>query len=343
MAVSCFAAVLPKRSVVIGYALFVFFICGCDVPLQPLHFPQDHGPHLDARNEWWYFTGTALTADGEILGFEVTLFKRLVSQRKGIAGVGHVAVSIPQTHEHLYSETVTSAPVTGISEGVAEVTLTNFQFRFSEPGMITVTGSGALCAVDLVLTALTEPVLHGTDGIIAMGDGMPSAYYSFPNLAMSGTISVREKTYTIVTGRSWMDHQWGNFTFAGMRWDWFSLRFDDGGALMLFRFRQAFDMASQTLWTVMTADGEVIHGEKAEVASARVYVNDNQTCAYPLDWTITVPDIDGFFSVQPLFDAQALYSDVTPDYWEGLCVVSGRMGGSEVSGFAYTELTGYCK
>ena len=31
---------------------------------RPLHFPADHGPHPEFRNEWWYVTGNLADADG---------------------------------------------------------------------------------------------------------------------------------------------------------------------------------------------------------------------------------------------------------------------------------------
>ena len=72
-----------------------------------------------------------------------------------------------------------------------------------------------------------------------MGDGRSSYYYSFTNLATAGMLTVNTTEYTIASGRTWMDHQWGNYTVLGMKWDWFSLRLDDGSSLMLFQFRES--------------------------------------------------------------------------------------------------------
>ena len=38
-------------------------------------FPEDHGPHPDFRNEWWYVTGNLDGADGRRFGFELTFFR----------------------------------------------------------------------------------------------------------------------------------------------------------------------------------------------------------------------------------------------------------------------------
>ena len=38
-------------------------------------FPEDHGPHPEFRNEWWYVTGNLDNEDGERFGFELTIFR----------------------------------------------------------------------------------------------------------------------------------------------------------------------------------------------------------------------------------------------------------------------------
>jgi len=114
----------------------------CTPDARVLEFPFDHGPHFDARNEWWYFTGEVLTEEGATIGFETTIFKRFISAEKGFACLGHIAMSLPATREHLYTETVTKSPVTGMQEGVPELRINDFYCRFSEQGEITVRAQG---------------------------------------------------------------------------------------------------------------------------------------------------------------------------------------------------------
>ncbi len=38
-------------------------------------FPEDHGPHPEYRNEWWYITGNLDAENGERFGFELTIFR----------------------------------------------------------------------------------------------------------------------------------------------------------------------------------------------------------------------------------------------------------------------------
>ena len=43
---------------------------------QEFSFPQDHGPHLDYRTEWWYYTGNLVAEGGERFGYQLTIFRR---------------------------------------------------------------------------------------------------------------------------------------------------------------------------------------------------------------------------------------------------------------------------
>ena len=86
------------------FALFVILIItsyGEDA--RSLEFPFDHGPHFDARDEWWYFTGEVVTIEGKTLGFECTIFKERVNHRNGFTFIGHVAISDPEKAEHVFS------------------------------------------------------------------------------------------------------------------------------------------------------------------------------------------------------------------------------------------------
>lgn len=326
-------------------ALFVCIVlcAGCDIEKRPLTFPFDHGPHFNAANEWWYFTGEVTTAEGKTLGFEFTIFKRLTALPDTFSFLGHLAVSDPETKHYVFVEKATSPPVTGIEEGKTEILVNNFSYQFAEASGFHIKAETDSLAIDAVLVPESALLPHGEDGLITMGDGRSSYYYSFTSLATTGTLTVNSTEYTISSGRTWMDHQWGNFTVLGMKWDWFSLRLDDGGALMLFQFRDIFNNPTLKNWSFQAASGSVSYGSDFSEQAARLYKEAKGRSIYPVDWTIEVPELDAKFQVSPLFDAQSLYDVMTPDYWEGLCSVTGTMAGRSVSGAAYVELTGYEK
>lgn len=330
------------RKFLIKYAVLLACLIAvecCAVPDRPLDFPFDHGPHFDSMVEWWYFTGETQTEEGKTLGFEFTIFKQWIPGLNDYAYLGHLAVSDPEISEHFFTEVPTLPPVSDIEEGKTEIKINKFSYAFSESEGFTIEAEAGNLSVDLSLVPTRDVLPHGENGIIVMGDGINSYYYSFTNLSTDGTISVNGSEYDISSGRTWMDHQWGNYSLFGMIWDWFSLRLEDGGALMLFQFRDIFDNVVRSGWTYRSGTGSVEHGEEFSVQATRFYEDEDAT--YPIDWIVEVPGIDANFLITPLFDEQSFYDVMTPRYWEGLCSVEGTVSDEVVNGSAYVELTGY--
>ena len=44
-------------------------------------FPQDHGPHPEYKNEWWYLTGNLKDEAGRQFGYQVTFFRFALGKR----------------------------------------------------------------------------------------------------------------------------------------------------------------------------------------------------------------------------------------------------------------------
>lgn len=323
-------------------ALALLATAGCKFS-RGLEFPCDHGPHFDFGSEWWYFTGIAAADDGTELGFEFTIFKVRGSKSGDFAYLGQVAVSDPEAHAYVYAETLTRPPAAGSAEGVPRVSITDFTYDFTDSRTIFLRAGSDNASLDLALTPCRDVLPHGGDGVIVMADGRRSYYYSLTNLETAGAITVRGQTYAIASGRTWMDHQWGDFTPLSVIWDWFSLRLDDGASLMLFHFRNVLGGTARTTWTYRAADGTVTYGDRFGLEAHRTYEDPGGACRIPLGWTMTVPGLAADLSVEPLFDGQVFFSAMTPDYWEGMCSVAGSVNGSAVTGAAYAELSGYCR
>lgn len=65
-------------------------------------------------------------------------------------------------------------------------------------------------------------------------------YYSYTNLATSGSLTLAGKEYGNLKGKAWFDRQGGTYSLTDPRcnWEWFSLRFFDESEVMLFAFPQ---------------------------------------------------------------------------------------------------------
>ena len=95
--------------------------------------------------------------------------------------------------------------------------------------------------VDLMLRSVKPPVVHGTEGISrkAAGPGRASHYISLTRLITKGGNQARKSA--IHSGGSLLDGPRVLFAFAESNqagWDWFSLQFNNGSELMLYRLRR---------------------------------------------------------------------------------------------------------
>ena len=95
--------------------------------------------------------------------------------------------------------------------------------------------------LDLVLTPMKPPALHGDGGYSRKSAKFDAAsyYYSLPRLNTRGSITVDGRKLA-VTGTSWMDHEFFTSAMAPdlAGWDWFSLQLADGREVMLYLLRQ---------------------------------------------------------------------------------------------------------
>jgi predicted secreted hydrolase len=328
--------------------LFLPLLCfACATPfVAPLRVAQDATPaslhvfHSD-RYEWLYFSGVVDTTEGRQLGVMFTVFQFVHPVTQAFIYPSILVVLDPDGKTY-NAQMSSGTSGNHVVHGWPSVDTKSAHFGLAEDGSMRISGEFSdekpMVAMDLTVTPTRPPLLHGVDGIIKMGDGLDSGYYSLTNLKPGGGVTVGAQRYTVTGGRLWMDHQWGNWTSAGLHWDWFSLRFDDGGALMLFQFRDPQNRVVPGNWTYRAADGAVKHGSAYKLETARVYKDPADGARFPLDWKIRIDDLDLTANVSPRFDAQRFKF-----LWEGLATVSGTLAGKPTSGHAFVELTGYSK
>ena len=183
-------------------------------------------------------------------------------------------------------------------------------------------------------------VRQGDDGVSRKGTlaGQASYYYSYPGMPVSGALIADGHRQT-VSGRAWMDHEWSSEPLDpdARGWDWVGLRLDDGGALMVYRFRAAD--GSQRLiggsWVDPQGEIHVLTVENLSMTPAgEIWQSPQTAAAYPMRWEIVAPP--GRLRVQALFPNQEMVTEMGPRYWEGAVRVTGDVGGE-----GFLEMTGY--
>jgi predicted secreted hydrolase len=325
-------------------------------PLPPITFTsRDHFTHRGARIEWWYFTSVLTTPNRKApVGLEVTFFRVRTLVDSVIV---HAAVTDVESQKFSYTGMVLPVHIPFTSDAQTVIALFGNQVGFNEETNSLIIDTRLRGLQVHCSCAIRDLIAQGAGGILEMQNspGDASYYFSLPNLRTEGTIVLNGESLPVI-GLTWHDHQWGNFNVVKLKWGWFSLRFDaDDLYVMLFNFDR---------WGTTYGAGNVYrHGRTMRVERFEVWASDicvsQNGITYPIDWELRIfenPEASTPFMiahVRPVLKEQYLSSLITPDYWEGLCVVHGEiltpidLEGARfvdrriLDGFAYVELTGY--
>ena len=331
---------------------------------RPLHFPRDLGSHPDTVIEWWYVTG-AVQADKRPLGFQLTFFRSRVpptqTMRSGFAAkqliFAHAAVTDVQGKRLLHDQRIARSSgaaqvdLASASEADTDVRLRDWSLvRGADAYQARATGSDFALALTL---KETQPLLlQGDQGLSRKGPlpEQASFYYSLPQLAVSGAITLGGKSLPVI-GRAWLDHEWSQSIMAPetVGWDWTGMNLHDGGALTLFRLR---DQAGDAVWAggswrkEGSAQAVILRPEQVVFKPERVWKSPSSGATYPVEWSLSVLGVTPEplrFTLRALIDNQELDSSRSTGaiYWEGLSDLLDAQGQSV--GRGYLEMTGYAK
>jgi predicted secreted hydrolase len=328
---------------------------------RDFRFPDDHGPHPEFRNEWWYWTGNLVGQGGRPFGFELTLFRTALApdqdpQRSSRWAprdiyMAHFTISdLADGRFHAFERTSRGALELA---GAVSSPLRLWVLDWFAVG----TGDGATpfplrlyaregdVALDLSLEQGKPIVLQGDRGHSKKGPEPDNAsyYYSLTRMPTSGSITVGGQRFE-VRGETWMDREWSTRVLSPdqIGWNWFALRLDDGRELMFFHLRRrdgAKDVWSSGVIVDRDGTSRLLGADDVTVEPSGVWTSPRSHIAYPAAFRLVVPAAALDVRVVPLLADQEL--DLTFRYWEGAVRVEGETGGKPAKGLGYLELTGY--
>ena len=336
--------------------------------LEPMtfEFPRDHGAHPAYRTEWWYYTGNLADEQGNEYGFQFTIFRtalspHAVARASDLASnqvyMAHLAVTDGAQDRHVDFERF-SRDGGGLAGAVGEprfhAWLEDWSVAQETPDVMHILAqqttesgapSGLPVALDLQLTETRPVVLQGDAGLSRKGPepGNASYYYSLVGLATTGNITVGGRTVA-VTGRSWMDHEFGTSALSkdAVGWDWFSVQLDSGTVVTFARIRNAEGAPAEDFQgTLVEADGS----QRSFLTSAVTidatgeWTSPRTGIVYPSGWRVELPSAGLALTITPLVRDQEM--NVSYVYWEGAVTITGTEQGQPVTGRGYVELTGY--
>lgn len=328
-------------------------------------FPEDHGPHIGFRTEWWYYTGNVFTEEGRQFGYQFTIFRSQLNPSGGVKEegtdwstdqlyLGHFAVSDVEAQNHVYAERYSrgAAGLAGaqadpfriwLEDWSTERIITDQADDKNFPVRLKATSKEA--TIDLKVVPSKPLTLQGEEGYDAKGpeQGNASYYLSFTRMQTDGTITVGGESYT-VSGSSWMDHEWSTSALGEEQegWDWFSIQLSNGMDLMYYQLRNSDGSISTfTTGTLVGPDGEKtnIDPEDVDMEVLEYWDSPHSAGRYPSKWNINIPSVDLKLNLETLIPDQEM--DVSVRYYEGTLSVSGSMDGESLGGQGFIEMTGY--
>ncbi|UCB51721.1 MAG: T9SS type A sorting domain-containing protein [Candidatus Zixiibacteriota bacterium] len=328
-------------------------------PGTSIWFPQDEGKHNPATSypiEWWYvnfhLTGQST---GREYGSFVAFFK-IPPMR---------LFSISDLHQE---ETFTDANCIGLLTADDSKLDLHYVDQVFEPdywrNMSYCTGglhpftyrfyadaqareNGTPMKLDIIMSSTKAPLLVGGDGLVDIGAGW-SYYYSHTKLDVldDSEITVDGLTEKI-SGYAWIDHQWGSFLWSeSLKWEWFAIKLDDSREIMVADcWVDGEPMGSYSGgFNLLNADCSLDLSEEYTLTTLDRWYDDVSGLWWATKWRVEEPIYDVDLVVTADYNEQVMRILNPCDFphacfWEGVCSVTGTIGGVPVSGKAFAELT----
>jgi predicted secreted hydrolase len=350
----------PVTSVTVGSALGGGDSAGYQRAEQPrpFHFPADHGPHPEFRNEWWYVTGNLADATGREFGYQLTLFRIALSPnqpttdsawRTNQVYMGHFALTDVSSQQHHGFERFSRGAVglAGAQATPFRVWLEDWQLSGTEANVFSLrlrAREGGV-ALDLMLQASKPLVLQGDRGLSQKSaePGNASYYYSYTRLPTQGMVDLNGQTFA-VQGSSWLDREWSTNALGPEQngWDWFALQLEDGRDLMFYRLRgKDGGMDSFSKGVLVDAQGQtrLLRRDEVDLQPLGEWISPHTSDRYPAAWRLSLPGEKLDLTVMPKVADQEMR--LTVRYWEGTVAVTGHTGKNKIHGQGYLEMTPY--
>lgn len=311
-----------------------------------INFPQDEGGHPAYDTEWWYVNFHARGSDGKDYAGVITFAR---TSFFGSAVGGLLLELTNESDKKFFYDTevgVIQAEVgklktyfvnsLGTRSSLIQKDNSPFQYDLEVEGKT----NGPQVKYSFHLDSLKIPLTEGEDGLVPIGGGISSYYYSLTRLALTGTIKVGEEIITLSNGLAWFDHQWFSAAGANVKanHEWFSLQLEDGYDLVYWRIFKDDNQTPETSYLgVLDAAGRQF--DDATLG------NDLEVLAWweaqklGKKWRLETPNFAGLRSLlwETTVEDQLVVS-AAGNVYEGSVKVE-QLSPGQVSGKGYAELT----
>ena len=306
-----------------------------------VQLPHDEGIHASPL-EWWYFNGHVAAEDGREFSYHFVTFQ-LVLEGGLTPLLAQLSFADHDKGLHLAAEQP-DLPLLETTSGEFDITVAGWHMS-GDGQTYKLSFKIGDYAVDLEADSRKPAVLHDDTGFVDLGIAGKTYYYSRTDLDTTGAVSISGDSLP-VTGTTWFDHQWGNFSTAQIGWDWLSLNLDDGSDIMIAVVWEQEDRKHiATYGTFVSPDFESVHIPAPDISlePTAFWTSPDTSGVYPMGWDLTVDSLGLALVLDPVIERSEFHiSEFSPViYWEGAIRASGNRQGSPVSGKGFVEMVGY--
>lgn len=170
-------------------------------------------------------------------------------------------------------------------------------------------------------------------------------YSCYPAMALSGRVNNLD-----VTGRVWMDHQFGDFSWffdddgkKPLSWVWAGINLDNGSDIVFMRHMDAKTKKTKHQWVfVRQASGRTEKFYDPVVSVIREWESPDTHIHYPVSLRLELPQLNLELDIASLSDHQEIpVFGVQRAIWEGAAAVTGVWGNTRVKGSGRIEINGF--
>lgn len=205
--------------------------------------------------------------------------------------------------------------------------------------------------VDVVLTPRPNNVLYnGATGLLDLLN-TDSYQFSFPNMEVEGTVTIRGKEYRVNHTTAWFDRQWGFGSAEGLlakssdkslkpAWMWLGMTLNDdaSGAISLWDTysggkRNAFA-------TILNRNGTQIN-VPADITYDRIWTSSRTGNQYPAGIHIAIPEEKLDITLTALLDEpEFVHNGGMTQGCQSICAVTGSYQGCPINRHVIVEMIG---
>ncbi len=336
---------------------------GQEPPSRTWSFPADHAAHPAFSSEWWYLTGHLQQEGGGRLAVQTVFFRQALPPVPGapegwtppVLYPAHMGITDSEEGTFTVREVLGRelGGTAGAREDTLDVWSRGWRLRaLPEGGWHLSAGSTPGPILELELEPSEEPLLHGRRGYSVKDPGAerPAAswYYSIPRVAARGSL-VTDGRRRRVEGVLWFDHEFFDPRLLTdlEGWDWFGLRLEDGGSLMVSRVRSGGRDHLWGTWRDAGGRSTVLDGEAIRLEPLAHWTSPDGAARYPVRWRLEVlpAGLDAVVAAEMPASELRTERPGRVRYWEGSVVVRQRTGAGAGSGRrlgeGFLEMTGY--